>query len=177
VKRTSIKIRKLTTLFFALTVLFGCAANFKSHHSNYSQDLNLTGDFTIEGKFRIKINNKSEKGYFTLKKTDNFIKIIYGKSFLLPEKELTLKINELFLFSEIAKYYELRNISLDLGIENIKVKELLYLISGKRKTVKLKGCLIEYPEGIRDIDGFRLPSRSLISCKYSSIEFLLKKIS
>ena len=53
------------TLFFALTVLFGCAANFKSHHSNYSQDLNLTGDFTIEGKFRIKINNKSEKGYFT----------------------------------------------------------------------------------------------------------------
>ena len=65
----NIKIKNLLIIFFIVTGLANCASNSKLIPS--LKNINQNGDFTIEGKFKIKINKIQENGYFILKKQKN----------------------------------------------------------------------------------------------------------
>ena len=80
----NIKIRNLTVIFLISSVLMSCVSYSKLTPS--TQIINQNEDFTIEGKFKIKINSIQENGYFILKKQNNLINLTLGNNYLLPEK-------------------------------------------------------------------------------------------
>ena len=79
-----------------------CATNIQLQKSHILQNLNLDKDFTIEGKFKIEINNLNQSGYFTVNKTKDTVKIRIGKNYLLPDKEFTYDIYDYLPISEIG---------------------------------------------------------------------------
>ena len=76
------KIKNLPVIFLVTSVLMSCMSYSKLTPSTHI--INQNEDFTIEGKFKIKINNIQENGYFILKKQNNLINLILGKNFGYP---------------------------------------------------------------------------------------------
>ena len=95
----NIKIRNLTVIFLITSVLMSCVSYSKLTPS--TQIINQNEDFTIEGKFKIKINSIQENGYFILKKQNSLINLTLGKNYLLPEKELNFQYHDLIFISEL----------------------------------------------------------------------------
>ena len=64
--KLKLKTANLSIIFLITTVLISCAPNYKLTTSTQNTIQNV--DFTIEGKFKIKINRIHDNGYFLLKK-------------------------------------------------------------------------------------------------------------
>ena len=138
--------------------------------------INQNEDFTIEGKFKIKINNIQENGYFILKKQNNLINLILGKNYLFPERELSFQYQDLIFLSELINPEE-QGSSYDIFPQKLEVGQLISIILGKGYTNKVDSWFIDYPESSQKITGFEVPAKTRFVNGDSSIEFILKKIT
>jgi len=141
-----------------------------------TQIINQNEDFTIEGKFKIKINSIQENGYFILKKQNNLINLTLGKNYLLPEKELNFQYKDLIFLSELINTEE-QGFSYEIFPQRLEVGQLISIILGKGYINRIDAWLIDYPESSQKITGFEVPAKTRFVNGDSSIEFILKKIT
>ena len=141
-----------------------------------TQIINQNEDFTIEGKFKIKINNIQENGYFILKKQNNLINLTLGKNYLLPEKELNFQYQDLIFLSELINPEE-QGFSYEIFPQRLEIGQLISIILGKGYINSIDAWFIDYPESSQKITGFEVPAKTRFVNGDSSIEFILKKIT
>ena len=156
------------------SVLMSCVSYSKLTPS--TQIINQNEDFTIEGKFKIKINSIQENGYFILKKQNNLINLTLGKNYLLPEKELNFQYQDLIFLSELINTEE-QGFSYENFPQRLEVGQLISIILGKGYINRIDAWLIDYPESSQKIPGFEVPAKTRFVNGDSSIEFILKKIT
>ena len=138
--------------------------------------INQKEDFTIEGKFKIKINSIQENGYFILKKQNNLINLTLGKNYLLPEKELNFQYQDLIFLSELINPEE-QGFSYEIFPQRLEIGQLISIILGKGYINRIDAWFIDYPESSQKITGFEVPAKTRFVNGDSSIEFILKKIT
>ena len=170
----NIKIRNLTVIFLITSVLMSCVSYSKLTPS--TQIINQNEDFTIEGKFKIKINSIQENGYFILKKQNNLINLTLGKNYLLPEKELNFQYQDLIFLSELINPEE-QGFSYEIFPQRLEIGQLISIILGKGYINRIDAWFINYPESSQKITGFEVPAKTRFVNGDSSIEFILKKIT
>jgi len=141
-----------------------------------TQIINQNEDFTIEGKFKIKINSIQENGYFILKKQNNLINLTLGKNYLLPEKELNFQYQDLIFLSELINPEE-QGFSYEIFPQKLEIGQLISIILGKGYINRIDAWFIDYPESSQKITGFEVPVKTHFVNGDSSIEFILKKIT
>ena len=170
----NIKIRNLTVIFLITSVLMSCVSY--SNLTPSTQIINQNEDFTIEGKFKIKINSIQENGYFILKKQNNLINLILGKNYLFPEREFSFQYQDLIFLSELINPEE-QGSSYDIFPQKLEVGQLISIILGKGYINRIDAWFIDYPESSQKITGFEVPAKTRFVNGDSSIEFILKKIT
>ena len=170
----NIKIRNLTVIFLITSVLMSCVSYSKLTPS--TQIINQNEDFTIEGKFKIKINSIQENGYLILKKQNNLINLTLGKNYLLPEKELNFQYRDLIFLSELINPEE-QGFSYEIFPQRLEIGQLISIILGKGYINRIDAWFIDYPESSQKINGFEVPAKTRFVNGDSSIEFILKKIT
>ena len=156
------------------SVLMSCVSYSKLTPS--TQIINQNEDFTIEGKFKIKINSIQENGYFILKKQNNLINLTLGKNYLLPEKELNFQYQDLIFLSELVNSEE-QGFSYEIFPQRLEIGQLISIILGKGYINRIDAWFIDYPESSQKITGFEVPAKTRFVNGDSSIEFILKKIT
>jgi len=170
----NIKIRNLPVIFLITSVLMSCVSYSKLTPS--TQIINQNEDFTIEGKFKIKINSIQENGYFILKKQNNLINLTLGKNYLLPEKELNFQYQDLIFLSELINPEE-QGFPYEIFPQRLEIGQLISIILGKGYINRIDAWFIDYPESSQKITGFEVPAKTRFVNGDSSIEFILKKIT
>ena len=170
----NIKIRNLTVIFLISSVLMSCVSYSKLTPS--TQIINQNEDFTIEGKFKIKINSIQENGYFILKKQNNLINLTLGKNYLLPEKELNFQYQDLIFLSELINPEE-QGFSYEIFPQRLEIGQLISILLEKGYINRIDAWFIDYPESSQKITGFEVPVKTRFVNGDSSIEFILKKIT
>ena len=170
----NIKIRNLTVIFLISSVLMSCVSYSKLTPS--TQIINQNEDFTIEGKFKIKINSIQENGYFILKKQNNLINLTLGKNYLLPEKELNFQYQDLIFLSELINPEE-QGFSYEIFPQRLEIGQLISILLEKGYINRIDAWFIDYPESSQKITGFEVPAKTRFVNGDSSIEFILKKIT
>lgn len=170
----NIKIRNLPVIFLITSVLMSCVSYSKLTPS--TQIINQNEDFTIEGKFKIKINTIQENGYFIIKKENNLINLTLGKNYLLPERELNLQYQDLIFLSELINPEE-QGFSYEIFPQRLEIGQLISIILGKGYINRIDAWFIDYPESSKKITGFEVPAKTRFVNGDSSIEFILKKIT
>jgi len=166
-------LRNISFVFIITTALISCTAINKFTPS--TQIIFQKEDFTIEGKFKIKINSFRENGYFLLKKQNNTVNLTLGKSYLLPERELTFDYKDLIVLSELIKSGD-KNFTYKLFPQNLRVEQLISLLLGQKDLKQIDSWYIYYPQGIKEINEFQAPRKTLLVSGDSSIEFILNKL-
>ena len=167
-------LRNVSIVFFIATALISCTAI--NQFTPSTQIILQKEDFTIEGKFKIKINSIRENGYFLIQKQGNTVNLTLGKNYLLPERELTLDYKDLIVMSELINT-EKRSSTYKLFPKELKVELLISLILGQQDLNQIDSWNIYYPQGIKEINGFQVPKKTLLVSGNSSIEFILKKFA
>ena len=170
----NINIRNLPVIFLVTSILMSCVPYSKLTPS--TQIINQNEDFTIEGKFKIKINSIQENGYFILKKQNNLINLTLGKNYLLPEKELNFQYQDLIFLSELINPEE-QGFSYEIFPQRLEIGQLISIILGKGYINRIDAWFIDYPESSQKITGFEVPAKTRFVNGDSSIEFILKKIT
>ena len=170
----NINIRNLPVIFLVTSILMSCVSYSKLTPS--TQIINQNEDFTIEGKFKIKINSIQENGYFILKKQNNLINLTLGKNYLLPERELNFQYQDLIFLSELINPEE-QGFSYEIFPQRLEVGQLISIILGKGYINRIDAWFIDYPESSQKITGFEVPAKTRFVKGTSSIEFILKKIT
>ena len=77
--------------------------------------------------------------------------------------------------SELIKTED-KNFIYKLFPKNLKVEQLISLLLGQQDLKQIDSWYIYYPQGIREINGFQAPQKTLLVSGESSIEFILKKL-
>ena len=167
-------LRNISIVFIIMTALISCASI--NQFTPSTQIILQKEDFTIEGKFKIKINNIRENGYFLLKKQNNTVNLTLGRNYLLPERELTFDYKDLIVLSELINAED-KNFTYKPFPKNLRVEQLISLILGKEDIKQIDSWYINYPQGIKEISGFQVPQKTLLISGDSSIEFILKKFT
>ena len=68
-----------------------------------------------------------------------------------------------------------KNFTYKLFPQNLRVEQLISLILGKNDLKQIESWYIYYPQGIKEVNGFQAPQKTLLVSGDSSIEFILKK--
>lgn len=151
-----------------------CATNIQLQKSHLLQNLNLDKDFTIEGKFKIEINNLNQSGYFTVNKTKDTVKIRIGKNYLLPDKEFTYDIYDYLPISEIGNSINLP-LNEKIVTEKLNIKYFLEAMLGKRITKKDKKWEIIYSDKYFISEGHDVPQKIKFKSESINLELILQK--
>ena len=80
--------------FLIISLLTSCSSTSFVLKPYQKSDIEITDNFSLEGKFKLSMPDSKETGYFFLKKTGSLIKINIGKNYLLPEEKLLLDIRD-----------------------------------------------------------------------------------
>ena len=80
--------------FLIISLLTSCSSTSFVLKPYQKSDIEITDNFSLEGKFKLSMPDSKETGYFFLKKTGNLIQMNIGKNYLLPEEKLLLDIRE-----------------------------------------------------------------------------------
>ena len=131
-----------------MTALISCASI--NQFTPSTQIILQKEDFTIEGKFKIKINSIRENGYFLLKKQNNTVNLTLGRNYLLPERELTFDYKDLIVLSELINTED-KNFTYKPFPKNLRVEQLISLILGKEDLKQIDSWYINYPQGIKAV--------------------------
>ena len=170
----NINLRNISIVFIITTALISCTSI-----NQFTPSTQITlqkEDFTIEGKFKIKINSIRENGYFLLKKQNNTVNLTLGRNYLLPERKLTFDYKDLIVLSELINAED-KNFIYKPFPKNLRVEQLISLILGKKDLKQIESWNIYYPLGIKEINGFQVPQKTVLVSGDSSIEFILKKFA
>ena len=151
-----------------------CATNIQLQKSHILQNLNLDKDFTIEGKFKIEINNLNQSGYFTVNKTKNTVIIGIGKNYLLPEKEFTYNFYDYMPISEISNSINLP-LNEKLVTEKLNIKYFFEAILGKQITKKDKNWEVIYSDKYFISEGHNVPQKIKFKSESINLEIILQK--
>jgi len=128
-----------------------------------TQIINQNEDFTIEGKFKIKINSIQENGYFILKKQNNLINLTLGKNYLLPERELNFQYQDFIFLSELINPEE-QGFSYEIFPQRLEIGQLISIILGKGYINRIDAWFIDYPESSQKITDLRFqPKHALLT--------------
>ena len=166
-------LRNISIVFIITTALISCTS--VNQFTPSTQIILQKEDFIIEGKFKIKINNIRENGYFLLKKQNNTVNLTLGRNYLLPERELTFDYKGLIVLSELINAED-KNFSYKPFPKNLRVEQLISLILGKKDLKQIESWNIYYPQGMKEINGFQVPQTTVLVSEDSSMEFILKKL-
>ena len=84
-------------IYFLIISLFlaSCSSTSGLLKPYLKNNIDIADNFSIEGKFKLSMQDSKETGYFFLKKTGNLIQMNIGKNYLLPEEKLLLDILQL----------------------------------------------------------------------------------
>ena len=167
-------LRNISIVFIIITALVSCTSINQLTPS--TQIILQKEDFTIEGKFKIKINSIRENGYFLLKKKNNTVNLTLGRNYLLPERELTFDYKDLIVLSELINAED-KNFTYKPSPKNLRVEQLISLILGKKDLKQIESWNIYYPQGMKEINGFQVPQKTVLVSEDSSMEFILKKFA
>tara|TARA_B100000965_G_scaffold398065_1_gene415556 strand:+ start:578 stop:1102 length:525 start_codon:yes stop_codon:yes gene_type:complete len=145
------------------------SGSIKPYQNNY---VDITNNFSLEGKFKLSMKDSKETGYFFLEKKRNLVKFNIGKSYLLPEKELLLDIREDLDLNKLIS--ETDQDALNLKFSVLKVSDFIQIIIGKQSDLSAYADLEVFKE-FKNENEF-LPSK--ISLKTSNYELIIfnKKI-
>ena len=61
--------------------------------------------------------------------------------------------------------------------KNLRVEQLISLILGKKDLKQIESWNIYYPQGMKEINGFQVPQKTVLVSEDSSMEFILKKFA
>ena len=162
-------------LLLSSLILNSCATNLQSSKFSGSQDINLSKDFTIEGKFKIKLNNNSQSGYFIVSKRNNSVSLKIGKNYLLPEKEFFYEINDYLTISQIT-YMPLNNLNEKLFNEKLSIQFFLEALLGLPLSKEDSFWKLIYPDNFQVIDGYKFPFKIRFNYESFNLEIVLNKV-
>ena len=114
--------------FLIISLLTSCASTSFALKPYQKSDIEITDNFSIEGKFKLSMPDIKETGYFFLKKTENLIQINIGKNYLLPQEKLLLDIRENLDINKLISKSDLE--ALNAQTNTINVGDFIKLILG-----------------------------------------------
>ena len=167
-----LNFRKFILLLLSSSILLSCASSVLLIDSPSIGKVNISENFTIEGKFKIKINEDVRYGYFTVLKINDSVSLSIGKNYLLPEAKLFYKLHDLLELNVTLS----KSIDLEIDKEKFKVKDFLEVLLSSEPMKLENGLEIVYPKGIRVVDDYKFPRSIRVIYKYTSLEILLKKV-
>ena len=114
--------------FLIINLLTSCSSTSFVLKPYQKSDIEITDNFSLEGKFKLSMPDSKETGYFFLKKTGSLIQMSIGKNYLLPEEELLLDIkDDLNVNKLISKKNQNKT---DLQLDILNTGDLIKLILG-----------------------------------------------
>tara|TARA_B100000700_G_scaffold171772_1_gene189740 strand:- start:142 stop:573 length:432 start_codon:yes stop_codon:yes gene_type:complete len=134
-------------------------------------DVEITDNFSLEGKFKLSIPDSKETGYFFLKKTENLIQMNIGKNYLLPEKKLLLDVRENLDINKLISKSDLEG--LNSQTSTINVGDFLKLILGYEINISMYTGLKVFKDFNKDE---ALPSKVRLKTNEYELIILNKKI-
>ena len=170
-----LNFRKFILLLLSSSILLSCASSVLLIDSPSIGKVNISENFTIEGKFKIKINEDVRYGYFTVLKINDSVSLSIGKNYLLPEAKLFYKLHDYVDLLELNVTLS-KSIDLEIDKEKFKVKDFLEVLLSSEPMKLENGLEIVYPKGIRVVDDYKFPRSIRVIYKYTSLEILLKKV-
>ncbi len=99
---TLINFRTFNLILLSSLILYSCTTKLQSFKPTLTQQVNIDDNFTIEGKFKIKLNKDIQSGYFIISKKDNSVSLMIGKNYLLPERKFMYQVNDYLNLSKIS---------------------------------------------------------------------------
>ena len=134
-------------------------------------DIEITDNFSLEGKFKLSMPDSKETGYFFLKKTGSLIQMSIGKNYLLPEEKLLLDIRDNLDINKLISNSNLDGLNPHLN--NINVGDFVKLILGFEIDLSLYASL----EVFRDFNKDEaLPAKVRLKTTEYELIILNKKI-
>ena len=114
--------------FLIISLLTSCSSTSFVLKPYQKSNIEITDNFSLEGKFKLSMPDSKETGYFFLKKTGSLIKINIGKNYLLPEEKLLLDIRDNLDINKLISNSNLDGLNPHLN--NINVGDFVKLILG-----------------------------------------------
>ena len=167
--------RTLTFLLLFSIILCSCGTKLQPFKSPFIPFININENFTIEGKFKIKINQEVQSGYFHVTKTNSSVSLRMGKNFILPERIFYYKLDNYLKLSEISET-SLSGLEENLLNQKLEIKFLLKTLLGKPILKNNNNWEIFYPEGFHVVEGYEIPISIQFIYKSVNLEILLKRI-
>ena len=114
--------------FLIISLLTSCSSTSFVLKPYQKSDIEITDNFSLEGKFKLSMPDSKETGYFFLKKTKNLIQINIGKNYLLPEEELLVDIREDLDIKKLISKTNQNKLYLDFN--SINAGDFIKIITG-----------------------------------------------
>ena len=170
-----LNFRKFILLLLSSSILLSCASSVLLIDSPSIGKVNISENFTIEGKFKIKINQEVQSGYFHVTKTNSSVSLRMGKNFILPERIFYYKLDNYLKLSEISET-SLSGLEENLLNQKLEINFLLKTLLGRPILKKNNNWEIFYPEGFQVVEGYEIPISIQFIYKSVNLEILLKRI-
>jgi len=156
-------------------ILYSCGTKLQSVKSPFIPFININENFTIEGKFKIKINQEVQSGYFHVAKTNSSVSLRIGKNYILPERIFYYKLDNYLKLSEISET-SLGGLEEELLNKKLEIDFLLKTLLGRPILKNNNNWEIFYPEGFRVEEGYEIPISIQFIYKSVILEIILKRI-
>ena len=168
--------RALSLILLSSLILYSCSTKLQTFQPSLAQNININDNFTIEGKFKIKLNKVVQSGYFVVSKKNNLISLIMGKNYLLPERKLLYQVDDHLSLSEIS------NVKFDITSKEImskklEIRHLLVVLLGLYSSQADVEWEITYPKGFKFFEGYKFPEEIQFRYKSSYLKIFLKRIT
>jgi len=157
--------------FLIISLLTSCSSTSFVLKPYQKSDIEITDNFSLEGKFKLSMPDSKETGYFFLKKTGNLIQMNIGKNYLLPEEKLLLDIRENL---DINKLISKSNLDgLNPHLNTINLGDFVKLILGFEINLSLYAGLDVFRDFNKDET---LPAKVRLKTNEYELIILNKKI-
>ena len=157
--------------FLIISLLTSCSSTSFVLKPYQKSDIEITDNFSLEGKFKLSMPDSKETGYFFLEKTGSIIQMNIGKNYLLPEEKLLLDIRENLDINKLTSNSNLEGLNPQLN--NINVGDFVKLILGYEINLSLYAGL----EVFRDFnEDEALPAKVRLKTTEYELIILNKKI-
>ena len=157
--------------FLIISLLTSCSSKSFVLKPYQKSDIEITDNFSLEGKFKLSMPDSKETGYFFLEKTGSLIQMNIGKNYLLPEEKLLLDIRENLDINKLTSNSNLEGLNPQLN--NINVGDFVKLILGYEINLSLYAGL----EVFRDFnEDEALPAKVRLKTTEYELMILNKKI-
>ena len=153
-------------------ILYSCGTKLQSVKSPFIPFININENFTIEGKFKIKINQEVQSGYFHVAKTNSSVSLRIGKNYILPERIFYYKLDNYLKLSEISET-SLGGLEEELLNKKLEIDFLLKTLLGRPILKNNNNWEIFYPEGFHVVEGYEIPISIQFIYKSVNLEILL----